>query len=102
MKAANIKISNNYLSFDGHPNDAIRFVNEIRETFDKSGSDMGKTLNDFIFGIEVALQNAGYLDEDFNEVNPTTCTHDPKRRSLLRSRRGVSPERLEPRVRRPP
>jgi hypothetical protein len=66
MKAANIKTSNNYLSFDGHPNDAIRFVNEIRET----GSDMGKTLNDFIFGIEVALQNAGYLDEDFNEVEP--------------------------------
>jgi hypothetical protein len=68
MKAANIKTSNNYLSFDGHPNDAIRFVNEIRETFDKAGSDMGKTLNDFIFGIEVALQNAGYLDKDFNEV----------------------------------
>jgi hypothetical protein len=29
---------------------------------------MGKTLNDFIFNIEVALQNAGYLDEDFNKT----------------------------------
>jgi hypothetical protein len=70
MKAANIKTSNNYLSFDGHPSDAIRFVDEIRETYNEAGRDMGKTLNDFIFGIEVALQNAGYLDEDFNEVEP--------------------------------
>ena len=64
----NIKISNNYLSFDGHPGDAIRFVDEIHETYDEAGIDMGKTLNDFIFAIEVALQNAGYLDEDFNKT----------------------------------
>jgi hypothetical protein len=63
-----IKISNNYLSFDGHPNDAIDFVDEIRETYDEAGRDMGKTLNDFIFAIEVSLQNAGYLDEDFNKI----------------------------------
>ena len=60
----NIKISNQYLSFDGHPSDALRFVDEIHE----AGTDMGKTLNDFIFAIEVALQNAGYLDEDFNKT----------------------------------
>jgi|688.fasta_scaffold00916_63 hypothetical protein len=64
----NIKISNNYLSFDGNPSDAIRFVDEIRETYDEAGRDMGKTLNDFIFAIEVSLQNAGYLDEDFNKT----------------------------------
>jgi len=64
----NIKTSNKYLSFSGHPIDAIRFVDEIRETYDKAGRDMCKTLNDFIFGIEVTLQEAGYLDEDFNEI----------------------------------
>jgi hypothetical protein len=63
-----IKASEKYLSFDGHPNDAIDFVDEIHETYDEAGTDMGKTLNDFIFAIEVALQNAGYLDEDFNKT----------------------------------
>lgn len=63
-----IKASEKHLSFDGHPSDAIRFVDEIRETYNEAGRDMGKTLNDFIFNIEVALQDAGYLDEDFNKT----------------------------------
>jgi len=29
---------------------------------------MPKMLNDFVFNIEVALQDAGVLDQDFNEV----------------------------------
>ena len=64
----NIKTSEKHLSFDGHPSDAIDFVDEIRETYNEAGRDMGKTLNDFIFAIEVALQNARYLDEDFNKI----------------------------------
>jgi len=29
---------------------------------------MPKMLNDFVFNLEVALQNAGVLDEWFNEI----------------------------------
>ena len=55
-----------YLKFDGLSNDALRFVDDIRNVFDASGSDMPKVLNDFVFNLEVALQNIGVLDEDFN------------------------------------
>jgi hypothetical protein len=57
-----------YLSFDGLPADALRFVESIRSVFDQAGSDMPKVLNDFVFNIEVALQNAGILDDDFNLI----------------------------------
>jgi hypothetical protein len=64
----NIKTSEKYLSFDGPHQDALRFVQEIRQTYDEAGMDMGKVLNDFVFNIEVCLQNAGVLDGDFNEI----------------------------------
>jgi hypothetical protein len=57
-----------YLKFDGLSNDALRFVDDIRNVFDASGSDMPKVLNDFVFNLEVALQNIGVLDEDFNLI----------------------------------
>lgn len=60
-----------YLTFKGYETDALTLVGELRSAFDKSGSDMPKVLNDFVFNIEVALQNAGMLDEDFNEVDRT-------------------------------
>jgi len=57
------------LSFDGDSETAIALVNSLRETYD----DMPKMLNDFVFNIEVALQDAGVLDENFSEVkNGTT------------------------------
>ena len=43
-------------------------VDEIRDTYNVAGNDMSKVLHDFVFGIEVALQNEGILDEDFNEI----------------------------------
>jgi len=55
-----------YLSFDGLPNDALSFVDSIRSVYD--GGDMPKVLNDFVFNIEVALQNAGVLNVDFNLI----------------------------------
>lgn len=55
-----------YLSFDGLPNDALSYVDSIRGVY--YGSDMPKVLNDFVFNIEVALQNAGILDADFNLI----------------------------------
>ena len=63
-----IKIQNKSLSFNGPTSTAKDFVDEIRSTYDEAGRDMSKLLNDFIFGIEVALQEEGILDEDFNEI----------------------------------
>jgi len=57
-----------YLRFDGLPADALSFVESIRTVFDESGSDMPKVLNDFVFNLEVALQNEGILDDDFNLI----------------------------------
>ena len=58
-----------YLKFTGYETDALNLVNDIRHAFDTANMDMPKVINDFVFNIEVALQNAGILDEDFNEVD---------------------------------
>jgi hypothetical protein len=55
-----------YLSFTGHPRDAHALIVHLREVHDYSGFDMPKVLNDFVFNLEVQLQNIGYLDESFN------------------------------------
>ena len=55
-----------YLSFDGYASDAISLVDSLHEAYyDK---DMPKVLNDFVFNIEVALQNLGIYDQDFNLI----------------------------------
>ena len=58
-----------YLTFKGYETDALNLIGELRSAFDTAQMDMPKVLNDFVFNIEVALQNAGILDEDFNEVD---------------------------------
>lgn len=59
-----IQASEKYLSFKGLPQDAMALVDSVHEAFENS--DMPKVLNDFIFNLEVALQNDGWLDQDFN------------------------------------
>lgn len=54
------------LSFNGYTEDALALVNSLRDAY--GSAEMPKMLNDFVFNIEVALQNANVLDEDFNEV----------------------------------
>jgi len=61
-----IKASEKYLSFDGYVSDAILLIDSLHESY--MGKDMPKVLNDFVFNIEVALQNAGIYDEDFNLI----------------------------------
>jgi hypothetical protein len=63
-----IQESEKYLSFNGSPIEAIQFIEEIRGAYSESGGDIGRVLNDLLFKIEVALQNAGYLDDNFNEI----------------------------------
>lgn len=58
---------NYYLRFDGTFEDALSFVRAMRE-LQRSGLDYPKVFNDFLFAIEVRLQNEGYLDDNFNEV----------------------------------
>jgi hypothetical protein len=59
-----IQASEKALSYQGDADHALRLVDSLREAY--SGNDMPKMLNDFVFSIEVALQNAGVLDQDFN------------------------------------
>lgn len=61
-----IQASEKFLSFNGDSQTALRLVESIREAY--GCVDMPKMLNDFVFNIEVALQDAGVLDEHFNEV----------------------------------
>lgn len=61
-----ITASEHFLTFEGLPVDALKFVNDMRDL----GVDFGTTFDDFLFNIEVALQNEGFLDEHFNEVMP--------------------------------
>lgn len=63
-----IKAREKHLTYSGDTDYALRLNNEIRQAFAIAGMDMPKMLNDFLFNIEVELQNAGVLDQDFNEV----------------------------------
>lgn len=66
-----IEVSEKYLAYRGDTEYALRLVNSLREAY--GHNDMPKMLNDFVFGIEVALQNTGVLDADFNEVTRCCC-----------------------------
>lgn len=59
-----IEASEKYLTYKGDAEYAARLVDSLREAY--GSNDMPKMLNDFVFAIEVALQNAGVLDQDFN------------------------------------
>jgi hypothetical protein len=62
-----IQASEKALSFNGDSQTALYLVNDLRESYQANGMDIPKMLNDFVFNIEVALQNAGVLDEWFEE-----------------------------------
>jgi len=59
-----IQAREKYLSFDGFAEDAIGLIDSLHSAY--YGEDMPKVLNDFVFNLEVALQNAGIFDQDFN------------------------------------
>ena len=64
-----LKVTNKYLAFNGTEEEAYSLVAEIRDAYNTAGNDMGKTLNDFVLSLEVALQETGYLDENFEPTN---------------------------------
>jgi tRNA-dihydrouridine synthase len=61
-----IHAENRALTFNGDSQSALALVNSIRDAY--GHDEMPKLLNDFIFNIEAALQDAGVLDEWFSEV----------------------------------
>lgn len=65
-----IQAENKGLSFKGNPEGAKYVIELFSEAFYSDGKDAPNFIRDFIFNIEVALQDAGYLDEHFNEVKP--------------------------------
>jgi len=65
-----IQAENKGLSFKGNPEGAKYVVELLNEAFYSQGRDAPNFIRDFIYNIEVALQDAGYLDEHFNETKP--------------------------------
>jgi hypothetical protein len=63
-----IQAENWGLSFKGSTEGAKYVIELFSEAFYSDGKDAPNFIRDFIFNIEVALQDAGYLDENFNEV----------------------------------
>ena len=61
-----IHASERFLTYQGDGQTALRLVNSLREAY--GNTEMPKMLNDFVFNLEVALQNAGVLDEWFGEI----------------------------------
>lgn len=61
-----IEASEKYLTYRGDAEYALRIVNSLREAY--GYNDMPKMLSDFVFSIEVALQDAGILNENFDEI----------------------------------
>ena len=61
-----INTSNRQLSFNGDTQTALMLVESLHNAYLDNGIDMPKLLNDFVFNIEVSLQDAGVLDNDFN------------------------------------
>lgn len=60
-----IKINSKGFSYEGYPSDAHEFIIDTRRAYETAGMEIRKELNDFIFAIEVKLQEIGYLTEDF-------------------------------------
>lgn len=54
------------LTFRGDTACALSLIDSLRLAY--GSEDMPKLLNDFVFNIEVALQNAGVLDEHFGVI----------------------------------
>ena len=63
-----IHAENRSLTFHGDSQSALALVNSVRDAY--GHDEMPKLLNDFIFNLEMALQDAGVLDEWFSEVTP--------------------------------
>ena len=63
-----IQASEKALSFNGDSETAINLINSLLTAYESAGMDMSKMLNDFVFNLEVALQNAGVIDNDFNVI----------------------------------
>ena len=63
-----IKAQEKFLSFNGDSATALMLVNDLCESYQANGMEMPKMLSDFVFNIEVALQDAGVLDEWFEVV----------------------------------
>ena len=64
-----IEANNKCLAFKGSPKQAIFFVDYMSKFASETGGEYINLVTDFIYNIEVELQNNGYLDEDFNKTD---------------------------------
>ena len=66
-----ISAENLYLSYRGDSQYALYLIESLHQAYLEQGIDMPKMLNDFVFNLEVALQDAGVLDENFMVIKET-------------------------------
>ena len=69
-----IHASDKSLSFEGNTQTALYLVETLHDGF--KYTEMPNMLSDFVFSIQMALQNAGVLDENFNEIDSVTWDFD--------------------------
>jgi len=63
-----MKVSNGFLTYNGSIQSAFEITDSIRTAFAKSGNEIPGILGNFLFHVEVALQEEGFLDADFEPV----------------------------------
>lgn len=66
-----ISAENKYLNYRGDSQYALYLIESLHQAYLEQGIDMPKMLNDFVFNLEVALQDAGVLDENFMVIKET-------------------------------
>ena len=54
------------LTFNGDTETALNLVESLRNAYEST--EMPKMLSDFVFNLEVSLQNAGVLNDDFEII----------------------------------
>jgi len=62
----NILVQSGPLKYEGNHVDAHELTVETRRAFNDSNLEMSNLLNEFLFAIEVELQNVGYLTDTFD------------------------------------
>ncbi len=74
----NITVQSGPFKFEGNHVDAHEFTVETRVAFADSNREMSSLLNDFLFAIEVELQNIGYLTDTFDVDSDFKESEDEK------------------------
>lgn len=72
-----------YLRFEGAPEDAMSFLESMKEIQKDNGIEFPKVFHDFLFNLEVAVRNEFKTDPELNVVKGVPRTTEDKRQNVL-------------------